>query len=1593
MTPTLIKERYETLELLGVGGEGRVVKALDRQHSRLVTLKIRPVRDDQAREELLSEARILLAVPPHPALPLVREDFFDGEDYVVAMDWVEGTDLARLLRDRGRPGLAPSSVLAYLSQAAEALTHLHAQDPSVIHGDVKPANLILTTGGRVKLVDFGISSAPNALRRRVGTPGYRAPELASDGAPSRASDVYALAATAFALLTGSAPAGMLPAWEGLDPAQAKQLEAAIRLGMATDPARRPASPGEFIERLRTGWSDALPSGVVTFCVSDIDGAAALWDCEPTGMAEALVRHDELIADSVERRGGRFLKLIGEGESTVSVFESALDALDAALAATRALAGEPWPGGVHIAARFGIHTGEAERVGADYVGSAISLAARLRGQAEGGQIFLSSVTAELVEGHLPDGCELIDLGPHRLRGLGAPERIRAVKAAGIGAPLPATDCPYRGLLAFEPEDRDYFFGREEVVQELLGRLAPGRLVTVVGASGSGKSSVLRAGVIAATRTGEVTGVDRACLLTPGSSPRLGIPDDADTLLVVDQFEELFTLCDDAARRHAFIDALLTREGPVAIGVRADMYGRLGAHAPLARTVAANQVLLGAMTDDELERAVKAPAQLAGLRLEPGLVELALRDVAREPGALPLLSHALRATWERRDGRTLTVDGYRESGGVASAIAQTADSVLASLPPDQRQLARSVFLRLAENGDGVAETRRRIAIDELAPEGVSPDVVHALLERLAAARLLTLGEDTAEVAHEVLIREWPTLRGWLDEDRQGIRLHRQLSAAARLWDAGGRDPSDLYRGTRLGAAAEWAERHPEDLNATERSFIDAGVEEADRGRRAQLRANRRLRGLLAGAVALLVLAALAGVVALIQRSHAQAQRSHAQAQALTSDAERVGAQALVEKNLDLAMLYAVTGVKLQNRLETRGDLLEELQNSSFAIRYVRASHNQITSLAVDPSGKLLATSDSAGGVRFEDVSRWRPSGRAVALGGSIPQEAMAFSPDGRTLAVLTEGGTPVNGIQAGPTNLYAIDVATHRARLLGSWSSVFSSVPYPSASLAYDPRGRDIALSISSAAQDGSVPADTLRLLDASTGRVIWRRNYPLRAGQSEARVAFVSGGTLLTSAQQGDTLLWDTSTGRVTRRFPIGGQPAIAPDGVSVALAVNSPDLGTATARVAMLKLRTGRFFFLRASLPNVWLRGFGFTPDARTLVGETIHGDVYIWDVASGSILNTIPAPPGARASEVLDPTGRTVLVGSQAGTVVAFDLAGTQRLGKAFKWNSTAFGFCTLCNLVNSQSDLMATENGDGSVALIDLRTLRRIAALPPGDGSQAQPLGFSPDGHTLLTGDLAGRLTVWNVATRRVVRTIEVGAPVYWGALSPDGRLLAVQTQTDQSPTARVQVRRVDGGQPLWTHELQDGTGGLYFSPDGRKVAALGCCTSRSTVASWNARTGRELFEMRSLTNHATAIAYSSDSRLLAVGTEDGQVLFWDARSGVAAGQALHVSTGNVAQMSFSPDATMMVVSSYDGSTTLWDLRARTQIGGSFPERPNTIPQPVFEPNGKLLIQYNSDAAQWPTDVGSWERFACQVAGRDLSPAEWHAILPARPYLHVCG
>ena len=785
----------------------------------------------------------------------------------------------------------------------------------------------------------------------------------------------------------------------------------------------------------------------------------------------------------------------------------------------------------------------------------------------------------------------------------------------------------------------------------------------------------------------------------------------------------------------------------------------------------------MTDDELARAVAEPARLAGLRLEPGLVELILRDVAAEPGALPLLSHALRATWERRDGRTLTVEGYRASGGVTSAIARTADDVIDGLPADGRALARSVFLRMTELGEGTIDSRRRVASDELVPEGAtSPDGVNALLERLAEARLVTLSDGSAEVAHEALIREWPRLRRWLEEDRAGIRAHRQLGDAARLWDAGGRETSDLYRGARLAGAIELAQGGRAELNATERAFLDAGVAEDQRERRAERRTNRRLRGLLAGAAVLLVLAVGAGILSVNQRNRAEAQ-------ALRSDAERVGALAQTAEDLGQSMLYGVAAVELEDRVQTRGQLLATLQRNPGAARSpagcrrsrCRAPRSARTGGCSRPgTGTASCASPTCGPGSRRDgrcasaapspSRRWR-SRRTGGPSRSAPGAATAWT--------CTSSTSPPGGPAASGRGGAGSPPRTSRLLLL-----------------AYAPDGRHLAVALATYGETSVWPIrQRLALLDARSGRTIWERALSKREQQREVHVGFTPNGTLITSAEGGETIAWDAREGRILRRYPVGGKLSIAPDGERVALAKNGPDNGDPSSSVGMLNLRTGEHRTLADNLPSNVIDGLAFNRDGTRIIGGT-HDGTHVWDVKTGNILETFNAPRRRfRHGVVLDPQGRALL-GAGDGAVSLWDPDGGRRLGRRFFWGPIDNGcFANPCAVIDPRGELMATSQEDGTTALVNLRTKRLARTLPARDGDRADGLSFSPDGRRLATGGTAGSVTIWDPASGAVKRppalrrssVVDRLSPPTGGSSRCSGRQRAPPTRPSRSANCR--------------------------------------------------------------------------------------------------------------------------------------------------------------------------------------------------------------------
>jgi DNA-binding SARP family transcriptional activator/WD40 repeat protein/energy-coupling factor transporter ATP-binding protein EcfA2 len=455
------------------------------------------------------------------------------------------------------------------------------------------------------------------------------------------------------------------------------------------------------------------------------------------------------------------------------------------------------------------------------------------------------------------------------------------------PEPSAVCPYLGLVPYDVGDTDSFFGREADVSECLRRLGDTWVLAVVGPSGSGKSSLVRAGVAAALeRDGR-----RVVIVTPGARPLdalSALPEAGRVaVLVVDQCEEAVTLCTDAEQRAGFFAALVDHaaRAPLVVALRADRLGELSAHPAFARLVERGLFLLKSMDESELRAAIEGPARQAGLLLEPGLVDLLVRDVEGEPGALPLLSHALRQTWLRREGRTLTVAGYQASGGIRGAVAQSAEQLYEKAPAEQRPILRDLMLRLVTPSPEGEPVRSRVP-----RRAVATDAEHEqLIEQLVAARLLTSDEGVVELAHEALARAWPRLRSWLDDDTEGQRIWRHLSMAAGGWEAMGQPDSELYRGVRLDQAAEWRARAEPALNPTERSFLAASHRRADAERVAARRRRRTLTGVLAGAAALAI---ALGSIAIVQARRADTERDRA----LTAE-EDAQLEALVNRSLAL------------------------------------------------------------------------------------------------------------------------------------------------------------------------------------------------------------------------------------------------------------------------------------------------------------------------------------------------------------------------------------------------------------------------------------------------------------------------------------------------------------------------------------------------------------------------------------------------------------------------------------------------------------------------------------------------------------------------
>ncbi|GGK74051.1 nSTAND1 domain-containing NTPase [Streptomyces flaveus] len=1142
-------------------------------------------------------------------------------------------------------------------------------------------------------------------------------------------------------------------------------------------------------------------------------------------------------------------------------------------------------------------------------------------------------------------------------------------------------PYRGLARFEPADRDLFFGRDRLAHELCELVSEQRFAVVFGASGSGKSSLLRAGLIPRLQDKIADRGSPAVLriLTPGDRPaaryeHLLAPaeDEPESWVVVDQFEEVFTLCRDKAERARFIDLLLAARKPdsrlrVLIAVRADFYARCAEHRELADMLRGAALLVGPMTADELREAVVKPAQAAGLLVERELTARIVEEVLDQPGGLPMLSHALLETWRRRRGRLLTLASYEAAGGVGGAIAASAEEVYGQLTADQADAARRLLLRMVEPGRGIPDTRRPLNRAEL--DAWACPYVPVVVERLARARLLTVDEEDVHLAHEALITCWPRLHGWIEEDRERLRHHRALTEAARAWLEHDRDPGALYRGVRLARAEELfpePARDPE-LTGAEREFLVVAFEARDAERRAAARSTRRARAAVGVLSAVLAVALVAGLVAWLEHRDNQRRRTDEAARRIAAVAE-----SLRTTDPRTAQLLGVAAWRAARLPETRRALLGSLgqpEPDSFSDpapgdgprRFLTDSgrrllsiegrtwrtwdvvrHRQLASgrlpgdgkvIGAAPDGRLLSIVGNDGGTRLWDTAagRWRgkrlPSSAFVDFSGtsylvgdtsdykvqvrSSADGGLRFETQAASTTVVapsTDGRLVASCPDEGPPQVR--DLKEGRT-LPGSWERDGEICGQDRSQLVLDGGERS---------EMGVPPAEGWGRLAAITWTGV--HVFDVRSGRGLADL--VDPGVKYASFSKDGKFL-ATADGEEVRVWRLTGDVSTPVFRHSLNNQHPSGGLAWDPDRPVLRYLEGGTVHSLDVAqaVTPAWrdepLHGERLSPDGRTLATARRTGDRYrfeLRDTGNGKLLRTLPSPPLPVSRDPEEP----VLLGNTS-PLLAFGPDG----------KTLAYGISE-----------PGSEASSRPIAIWDVAKGRARTTLDLGTRTSASPvltLALGPDARTLYAtrapgiGELSNE--VWDTAAHRRTAVLPALSSSNL-AVRPDGRLLVGDNRTASLPDGKVTGRDLVQG---------NGIDALAFAADGSRLVA-GDQTGR--VALWDGKVRERAGILRNVFPAPVSVESADDS----------------------AGDPLGDSSEAVSALAVSPDGSTLAVGGEAGSLQLWDIATQQPLGG-----------PLTTPGEKI------DTVAFSADSGT------VYAGSAHVPLQRYTIAPSKAVETVCA
>ncbi len=1123
----------------------------------------------------------------------------------------------------------------------------------------------------------------------------------------------------------------------------------------------------------------------------------------------------------------------------------------------------------------------------------------------------------------------------------------------------------------PGDDALFVGRERAVRQVWAAMDNSTLAGVIGASGSGKSSLLLAGL-----SHHSIGVE---VVLPGTTPMQGLRETMSRLatahggpdcpvLAADQLEEIFTLCDDESERAAYLDELCdiaeSGRARVVVALRSDHYGSCAPYRRFADALSQSHVLLGAPTEEELRRIITVPALAAGLTIERGLDDEIIDDVVGEAGALPLLSHALRQTWLLRNGDVLTRDAYRRVGGVRGAIARTAEELWIALPAARQLATRTILTRLAAPGAASADSARRVATTELVSAGdIDSD---AALRALVDARLVTVDSGTAEIAHEAVFREWPRLRGWIDEDRDALRMLGQVRVSARVWGEQ-KDDSVLYRGARLQAVVDvldlpGSSNVARSLDDVSQAFIRASTDAAKREENERVsqvlrerRSNRRLRVLLSSAVALLAIAVAAGSFAVLQRNRASEDRR-------TADARRLAAVAaeVREDRLDLAVLLSKEALGRQDDLDTRGALFAALNDQPGLLRYLYLD-DSIIDIAVDRTGRTTAFAGDDRSLEIWDVDRVDPvRRRSISLGDDVTPQRTRFVAGSRILTGDSAGGVHIVDADSGSLLVSATDPGE------GGISAV-----------ALSPDGAVIA----SGGDDALV-----HLTDARTGR---RVHDPLEGHEDTIQFTEFSpdGRILATGGGDGALRFWSTADWALIGE-PIGFDVSLwdfrwLPDQKTFVVATEasvqffdaanyrprSPEIAAhdgITYRVQLIDegatlVTSGEDGYVRFWSTETYrptrpaLRGHAagvrmdIAEQANRMVSASDDGTIGIWDLRGSSAVATpIIEKTDGRTQVVATPSGR-VFTGDRGGSVREWDTAGNA-VGDALNVGAP---ITTLS--VSRNGKRVAVARGDGKVQVFELPSGRTVTPLLEVSTRSAH-VAISPDGTRLVTSQTDNTcdacFTLYDLSQR----------PLKGRSLRPPG---------------------MRNGERSAANAAAFSSSGSHFVTG----------TRNGWVDAWDASTAAHLWST-GVARGVRSLAYSPDDTRIALGANAGLLLVIDARTGTLL-QHLKGHRGEIGGLAFSPDGTLLASeSSQDHTLRIWRLDLGLTVGRPAWLGVDGVASLGWTDGGRKVAapHFLTGAMFFDIDADRLSRAACELVRRNLTTEEWRQYFGAKPYVQTC-